>query len=274
MYCDFLVVFWLILWACVHDADHLNPIKYCINLVMNEDKIEKYFSKCSDLDKDLPRRKLTPIILTDSKARYLYQESICRLEHGIVWLYEPGLRAEDGIKWIRTQLNDLQERFGKFELFVFLGTCDLGLKNSQGLILRPRVSSVICRLIRLFREFAELARKEGYSVTILEIPAFCIQEYNRVHGHRTPAIFKDHDKGLHTAIRLVNEGIRDINKKNGKFSPRFNCALDKTRKNNTKSKPNKYRWTFGQFVDGLHPNAKLSKYWLRKIAEIIRKRCY
>ena len=86
---------------------------------MNEDKIDKYFSKCLDLGKDLPRRKLTPIILTDSKAHYLYQESGSRLEHGIVWLYEPGLRAEDGMKWISTQLQDLQERFGKFELFVF-----------------------------------------------------------------------------------------------------------------------------------------------------------
>ena len=143
MHRDFLLIFWLIFWAVVHDTDVYNPLKHGTNFVMNEDKIDKYFSKCLDLDKDLPRRKLTPIILTDSKAHYLYQESGSRLEHGIVWLYEPGLRAEDGMKWISTQLQDLQERFGKFELFVFLGTCDLGLKNSQGLILRPRVSSVI-----------------------------------------------------------------------------------------------------------------------------------
>ena len=95
---------------------------------MNDDKIDNYFLKCSDLEKNLPKRKLTPIILSDSKARYLYEESGSRIEHGIVWLYEPGLRAENGIEWISPQL-DLEKRFGKFELFIFLGTCDLGLKN-------------------------------------------------------------------------------------------------------------------------------------------------
>ena len=117
MHRDFPVIYWLILWAAVHDTDFYNPLKHGTNFVMNEDKIDKYFSKCLDLDKDLPRRKLTPIILTDSKAHYLYQESGSRLEHGIVWLYEPGLRAG----------------FGKFELFVFLGTCDRGLKTVKDL---------------------------------------------------------------------------------------------------------------------------------------------
>ena len=239
---------------------------------MNESKISNYLSNCTDLDDNLPKRKLTPIILSDSKAKYLFPESASRLEHGIVWLYEPGLSAESGIKWAASQLEDIESRFGKFELFVLLGTCDLGLKNKQGLILRPRVSSVACRLIRKFREFANDANDRGYSVTLLEIPGFCIREYNRVHGHISPELLKDHDHGLQTAIKLVNESIRVINRRNGKKSPNFNAAIEKTRKNN--SKPNKYRWTFGQFLDGMHPNPSLSKYWLRKIAEIIRKKCY
>ena len=118
----------------------------------------------------------------------------------------------------------------------------------------------------------ESAKKRGYSVTLLEIPGYCIREYNRVHGHDNPQIFKDHDIGLKTAINIVNDGIRKINRRNGKISPNFNSAIDKTRKNN--SRPNKYRWTFAQFLDGMHPKPKLSKYWLRKIAEIIRKKCY
>ena len=239
---------------------------------MNDNKIRNYLEHCSDLDKNLSERKLTPVILSDSKAKYLYPESSSRLEHGIVWLYEPGLSAENGIKWISPHLDELERQFGKFELFIFLGTCDLGLKNKQGLILRPRVSSVACRLIRTFREFAQSAKERGYSVTILEIPGFCIREYNKVHGHENPALLKDHDEGLKTAIKLVNESIRAINSRNGKKSPNFNAAIEKTRKNN--SKPNKYRWTFNQFLDGMHPNPLLSRYWLRKIAEVIRKECY
>ena len=100
---------------------------------MNESKINNYLQRCSDLDRDLPERKLTPIILSDSKASYLFPESISWLEHGIVWLYEPGLSAENGIKWISSQLRDLEVQFGKFELFILLGTCDLGLKTDTDL---------------------------------------------------------------------------------------------------------------------------------------------
>ena len=118
----------------------------------------------------------------------MFRESVGRLEHGIVWLYEPGLSAENCIKWISSQLGDLEAQFGKFELFILLGTCDLGLKNRQGLILRPRVSSVACRLIRTFREFANDANDRGYSVTLLEITGFCIREYNTAHGHKSPEL--------------------------------------------------------------------------------------
>ena len=105
-------------------------------------------------------------------------------------------------------------------------------------------------------------------MTLLEIPGFCIKEYNRVHGHISPELLKDHHHGLQAAIKLVNESIRVINRRNGKKSPNFNAAIEKTRKNNSKSK--KYRWT----LDGMHPNPSLSKYWLRKIVETVRKKCY
>ena len=95
---------------------------------MIESKIKNYLQRCSDLDMNLPERKFTPIILSDS-ASFLFPESVSRLGHGIVWLYEPGLSAENGIKWISSQLGDLEAQFGKFELFILLGTCDLGLKS-------------------------------------------------------------------------------------------------------------------------------------------------
>ena len=82
-------------------------------------------------------------------------------------------------------------------------------------------------------------------MTLLEIPGFCIGEYNRAHGHKSPEILMPHDFGLQTAIKLINinECIRVINQRNGKKSPNFNAAIEiDTEKNN--SKPNKYRWTF------------------------------
>ena len=199
---------------------------FCLS-VMNESKMNNYLQRCSYLDRNLPERKFTPIILSDSKASYLFPESVSLLENGIVWLYEPGLSAENCIKWISSHLGDLDAQFGKFEMFI-LGTCDLGLKNRQGLILKPRVSSVACRLIRTFREFANDANDRGYSVTLLEIPGFCIREYIRAHGHKSPEILIHHDFGLQTAIQLINESIRVINRRNGKKSPNFNAAIGKT----------------------------------------------
>ena len=102
----------------------------------------------------------------------MFPESASRLEHGIVWLYESGLSAEKDIKWAAPQLEIIESQFGKFEPFILLGTCDLELKNKQGLILRPRVSNVTCRLIRKFREFANDANDREYSVTLLKIPGF------------------------------------------------------------------------------------------------------
>ena len=141
-----------------------------------------------------------------------------------------GLSAEKGIKWAASQLEIIESQFGKFELFILLGISDFELKNKRGLILRPRVSSVACRLIRKFREFANDANDRDYSVTLLEIPGFCIKEYNRVHGHISPELLKDHHHGLQAAIRLVNESIRVINRRNGKKSPNFNAVIEKTRK--------------------------------------------
>ena len=63
-----------------------------------------------------------------------------------------------------------------------------------------------------FREFANDANNRGYSAGI---PGFCIREYNRVRGHISPELLKDHDHGLQMAIKLVNESIRVINRRNG-----------------------------------------------------------
>ena len=64
-------------------------------------------------------------------------------------------------------------------------------------------------------------------MTLLEIPGFCIIEYKRAHGHKSPEILKHHDFGLQTAIKLTNESIRVINRRNGKKSPNFNAAIEK-----------------------------------------------
>lgn len=111
-----------------------------------------------------------------------------------------------------------------------------------------------------------------FPVLLLEIPVFCIQEWNRVHGHKSPSDFKEQDEQLHRSIQLVNEEIRKINLDKGKVSPLFNLDLRRKRKSSSVSSRRYYN--FAQYVDGIHPNHLLSKYWLRKISEVVRVDCY
>ena len=242
---------------------------------MNVRKINDYIesSESVSLSHDLPQRRLTPIILSDSKGNYLKREVRNQIEKGIIWKNRKGQTAYEVIDWVITQIDNFRANYGSFELFVFLGTCDFCTKDRDNIIhLLPKSAGIPDRIIRKFCDLLRIARLNEFPVTFLEIPAFCIQEWNRRHGHESPEVFADDDKQLHSMIHLVNLRIRQLNRANSKITPNFNAALLKTRKNNSKKKS--YRLTFSLYSDGIHSDKELSRYWLRKIAEVIRKQCY
>lgn len=245
---------------------------------MNDSKIDEYLLGTSDLDSNLPTRQSVPIVFTDSKGNYFEIEArrggSNAIERGIVWKSKPGRTVLDGIDWLKTQVASYKKRYGKFELFIFLGTCDFGRKDNDGIIhLLPKSARISDKILSNFRNFSHYARVKGFPVTFLEIPAICLQEWNRRHGHENPQTFAEDDSRLNLMIEFVNKQIRKLNRENGKNSPNFNAALLKTRKNHSKKK-NKYRPTFGLYKDGIHSGKKLSQYWLRKLAEIIKRQCY
>ena len=244
---------------------------------MNIAKIEEYLLGTSDLDKDLPRRRTVPIVFSDSKGRYLENEAkrknSNKIEQKIVWKHKGGRTALASIDWLRTQTINYRRYYGNFELFIFLGTCDLTVKGSDGILhLPPDLEKIEEKILKKFRNFAHYARIKGFPVTFLEVPAMCMQEWNKQHGHENPQIFAADDTKLNSIIESLNKNIRRLNRENGKISPNFNAALLKTRKN--KSKKKKYRPIFSLYCDGIHSGKKLSQYWLRKLAEIIKKQCY
>ena len=76
-------------------------------------------------------------------------------------------------------------------------------------------------------------------------------------------------KKLQDIFSRVNEQIVSLNIENGTQSPKFNCDLEKKpRKNNRK------RYNLNLNKDGINPDAKLAKHWLRSISEKVRKDCY
>ena len=73
-------------------------------------------------------------------------------------------------------------------------------------------------------------------MTVLEIPAICLQEWNKQHGHENPKVVANDDISINLSIESLNKNIRKLNRENGKCSPNFNSALLKTRKNKSKTK--------------------------------------
>ena len=77
------------------------------------------------------------------------------------------------------------------------------------------------KLILNLEKNSILAGRKNFPVTILEIPGYCIREYNKYQGHSEPESFAEQDRKLHLSIELVNKEIRKINRSNVKILPKF-----------------------------------------------------
>ena len=95
---------------------------------MNANKIGKYLEKENPLLVDIPENKLVPVILSDSKGRYLRQQAATPLEHDIVWAdqwHESGRTTKAGLDWVKRNVNNFDVKYPNgFILFVWLGTCN------------------------------------------------------------------------------------------------------------------------------------------------------
>lgn len=80
--------------------------------------------------------------------------------------------------------------YGNLELFVFLDTCDLWVKDADGILhMLPKSAKIQEKMINRFRSLSHNAMLKGIPVTVLEIPAICIQEeWNKQDGHENPKV--------------------------------------------------------------------------------------
>ena len=94
------------------------------------------------------------------------------------------------IERLRTQTINYRRYYGNFELFIFVGACDLTVKGSDGILhLPPDPEKIEEKLLKKFRNFAHYARIKGFPETFLEVPAMCMQKWNKQHGHENPLLF-------------------------------------------------------------------------------------
>ena len=94
---------------------------------MSETKLNKYLLR--------PVRLGTPqgqlVLLSDSKGRYLRNELHSFPEFNIHFEGRPGLRLFQGLYWLQGNISHLIECYGPLQLYIWLGTCDLTLKQKD-----------------------------------------------------------------------------------------------------------------------------------------------
>ena len=235
---------------------------------MTSSRIDKYSEKAISVESNLPPRRKTAAILTDSKGDYLSRHVTNIVETDILWWTKKGCTTERGAKWLVENFNKKKKDHGHLCIYVWLGTCDFTEKGRKYVSLRHNLEECFNNLTSNLKELSKFAETKKFNIVFLEIPYISITSYNKFYGHKAPEIFLEDDKKLQDIFSRVNELIVSLNIENSTHSPKFNCDLEKNRKNNKK------RYNLNLYRDGIHPDAKLAKHWLRRISERVRKDCY
>ncbi|CAG2244624.1 unnamed protein product [Mytilus edulis] len=244
---------------------------------MTEHKLEKYLKK--EFIPPTSPASLTPVIISDSKGRYLENQCTTAFEKNIKWWYKSGQTSSQGLAWLKNNLASKIGHLDNISLYVWLGTCDLTSydRSSKLVSLRPNPEEEVQTVINNFRDIKELL--SAYPIcklTFLEIPIFSIFEWNKSHDHPSPNQFKNQDDSLIVNIIEINQQIRQLNNLVHVGSPAF--SLDIYHSVACKSKNSRKRprdlYNFNLYIDGIHPKINLSKVWLRKISNRIRTDCW
>ncbi len=230
----------------------------------------EYNSDVSTLNVTLTK---TPIVLSDSKARYLENEVIRGVERRIIWWGESGEPTEKRLEYLQSNLELELHRHPRIVLYIFLGTCDLTVIDKGLVELKSKNNSSAYELIDKFREVYKFLRDfPTVEPVLLEVPPYSVFETNKCRGVEDFK-YKDDDKKLMDQIAIVNRFVRETNLIYRKESPKFGLDLENTRKSRYDYQA-KYSYRFTTFyIDGTHPIPHLARLWLLRICKLVVKDC-
>ncbi|CAG2220939.1 unnamed protein product [Mytilus edulis] len=244
---------------------------------MTEHKLEKYLKKT--FNPPIGPSRLVPVVLSDSKARYLQSECKLSPEIDIKWWFKSGQTSTSGLAWLKDNLASKIGHLDNISLYVWLGTCDFTdySRCDKIITLKHNPEEAASQLINNLKEFATLlAEYPGCKITFLEIPIFSIYIWNRLHDHPDPNRFKADDNTLIKQILVVNDQIRALNNDHSSRSPSFSADIYHPISCNSKNTHRHGRdlYNFNLYLDGIHPKSALARVWLRKLAHRIKLDCW
>lgn len=224
----------------------------------------------------------TPIILSDSKGRYLQQKVANGFDQNIVFWHKSGATCREQFNFLKNNIDEAVEQYTNIVLYVWLGNCDLTVKENCYIKLRSHDTSAIKTITDCFKEiFHFISGYPTVELVFLEIPPYSVHIYNV--SQQEKKLLKpfsktdlkrlvDSDYELYGQIEQVNGFIRDTNRLTRKRSPRFGLDLENCRRGRYQG--SRYTYRFDSFyTDGIHPCAVLSRYWLLNLCKIMLDDC-
>jgi hypothetical protein len=237
---------------------------------MSNSKLRKHVEKISFLGHP-STLQWKPIILTDSKAKYLKSINEHSFpESQIKWQYKGGMKTKQQLDWLTHNLDNLLKEYGKISLYIWTGTCDLTYKEKNLVFVKQE--DPVDTLKDYYQSIKKLVeKKENVKLTFLHVPYYSIEIWNRLKGHKTPDIFKEDDRKLNVYVKSVNAVLNSLNQELGTYSPNLNQDILRSRKQ--KNRPPRYSFKFSLFLDGIHPKRILAESWLKSISKKVYKDC-
>ena len=243
---------------------------------MSEVKLANYLSK-SNFNPPIGPRQFTPVILSDSKGKYLKDNIVNSFDNNIVWWCRSGANIEDSFKWLKANIDNKLKTLVKIRLYIWLGTCNLTSKDKGiHISLRSTNDDTVNHIIEQLHTFQTfLAGYPQVQYTFLEIPVYSIIHWNKSHNHPDTTIFKEQQTLLENQVQKVNDEIRKLNCEIGTNSPDFSKFLKASTRHRTRSKYTTWKYfNFNLYRDGIHPGQSLARVWLREIGDRIKTQCW
>lgn len=220
-----------------------------------------------------------PILLADSKARYIkaHESLIEQFGYSVDFNFFGGARFLDYYTWLQQNLASKVEEYGQIVLYVWLGTCDLTVKQTDYQKVGHRYRKVqyidlrhasdafsvayVKQQIDKFRRFVSYF--PSVQIVFLKIPCYSIVGYNKHLRYPQSDKFLENEYVLNERIGILNDYIKEVNSDSGFNTPRFKKDLIKYRKR--AGHEQKRKLDYSGYFDGLHPGVTLAKTWMKRI---------
>lgn len=244
---------------------------------MSVNRLQKYINK--QTPPLTGSKQLVPVLLSDSKGRYLEEQRQDAIDYHIKFWYKGGRTTAEGLQWLQDNLSNKVGHLDNLSVYIWLGTCDFTNydKDTKYITLQDNQEEAIKAATENLTACIELIKSyPSCKATILEIPPYSIYIWNRDKKHPEPNSFINEDSILARSIEQLNTNIRELNHRNRAISPIFAVDIShiqvKTTNNRHRRLADNYNFTL--YKDGIHPDVLLARVWLRKLGRLAFRDCF